>query len=404
MKYGWFTELPLDAFTHVGDRKIRLHGAVQAVSDAVSDVGKAVTDIVAAPVTAIADVVNNAVSSTSDAVAKIGQGVSDVVHDVGTAVATNPILSTAAGAALIAAGVPPSAAVALLQANAGASPEQILKSAAVAGFIPEVSSSVAGATGSTAAGAAGANAVNQLISTGNVNPLGVLAGAAGSAADTAVTGATDSNLAGNVAGALTSGAVTGRPNTVGTITSGISGLTQDLIAQATAPEFDSDALANLLPSVAPGDDGGVTAVDSATGKTTTTYTADDGSTLTVDENGDVVNVTDATNTGLIVEPPTPTTPTAPVPPAPSVTPLKPTSTPFAFLPGAVTTPSANPDLAALLTLLGGGQQPVTAAPVQDPYAKIKSFQGDLFGGDISTDFLGAATGGSIDDLLKILKG
>jgi hypothetical protein len=59
-------------------------------------------------------------------------------------------------------------------------------------------------------------------------------------------------------------------------------------------------------------------------------------------------------------------------------------------------------LNTLLALLGGGQQ-AAAAPVQDPYAKIKSFQGDLFGGDISTDFLGAAAGGSINDLLKLLK-
>jgi hypothetical protein len=52
-------------------------------------------------------------------------------------------------------------------------------------------------------------------------------------------------------------------------------------------------------------------------------------------------------------------------------------------------------------------QPQTTAQqqaVQDPYAHIKSFKGDLFGGNLETDFLNAATGGSIDDLLKILKG
>jgi hypothetical protein len=56
----------------------------------------------------------------------------------------------------------------------------------------------------------------------------------------------------------------------------------------------------------------------------------------------------------------------------------------------------------LLSLLD--QQPQQQqTPVQDPYAKIKSFQGDLFGEDISTDFLGAATGGSVDDLLRLLR-
>jgi hypothetical protein len=117
MKYGWFTELPLDAFTHVGDRKIRLHGAVQAVSDAVSNVGSAV-------VGTASDVINNAVSS-----------VSDVVNDVGTAVAQSPILNTAVGAALIANGVPPAAAAALLTANKGGTPEQIATSAGVAGLL-----------------------------------------------------------------------------------------------------------------------------------------------------------------------------------------------------------------------------------------------------------------------------
>ena len=60
---------------------------------------------------------------------------------------------------------------------------------------------------------------------------------------------------------------------------------------------------------------------------------------------------------------------------------------------------------SLMMMLGmGGGQQVSAAPVQDPYAKIKSFKGDLFGAGVDTDFLGAAEGGSVDDLLKILKG
>jgi hypothetical protein len=56
---------------------------------------------------------------------------------------------------------------------------------------------------------------------------------------------------------------------------------------------------------------------------------------------------------------------------------------------------------ALLDVLG--QQPQQQPAMQDPYAKIKSFEGDLFGGDIDTNFLGAATGGSVDDLLRLLR-
>jgi hypothetical protein len=79
--------------------------------------------------------------------------ISNVVHDVGTAVAQNPILSSAAYVLLVSNGVPPAAATALVQANAGASPEQILKSAAVSGLVnnygSDVTSGVKDLTGST---------------------------------------------------------------------------------------------------------------------------------------------------------------------------------------------------------------------------------------------------------------
>ena len=156
------------------------------------------------------------------------------------------------------------------------------------------------------------------------------------------------------------------------------------------------------PVVIPGDNGGVVTVDPATGGTTTTYTADDGSTLTIDENGDVVDVTDATDTGPITEPPGPTPPTPPV-----VTPPKPPVTP-PVTPTTPATPSTTPDMASLLALIGGQQ---AAAPaVQDPYAHIKSFEdlfGDIFGPAVQFGPSGkttqAATGGSINDLLRLLK-
>jgi hypothetical protein len=91
--------------------------------------------------------------------------------------------------------------------------------------------------------------------------------------------------------------------------------------------------------------------------------------------------------------------TTPKPTTPKPTTPKPT-TPAPTTPVAQQQP--NPlGMLALLDVLG--QQPQQQPAMQDPYAKIKSFQGDLFGEDISTDFLGAATGGSVDDLLRLLR-
>jgi hypothetical protein len=85
------------------------------------------------------------IGAISDTIARVGEGVSDVVHNVGTTVAESPILSAATGAALTAAGVPAPVAAGLVQANRGASPEQVLGSAALAGVVDNVMSP-AGAT------------------------------------------------------------------------------------------------------------------------------------------------------------------------------------------------------------------------------------------------------------------
>jgi len=131
----------------------------------------------------------------------------------------------------------------------------------------------------------------------------------------------------------------------------------------------------------------------------TIYT-DGGTTITEQELQDILNGT-YTPRGTT---PKPTTPTTPKPTTPAPTTPKPT-TPAPTTP-APTTPVAqqqsNPlGMLALLDVLG--QQPQQQPAMQDPYAKIKSFQGDLFGEDISTDFLSAATGGSVDDLLRLLR-
>jgi hypothetical protein len=103
------------------------------------------------------------VSDPGNALHDAGQKVSDGIHDVGSAVASNPVLSTAAGLALTAAGVPPQLAAGLIAANAGGSPEQIIKAAVIAGavqeFSPAVADKVSAAVGGGAVGAAAANAL-----------------------------------------------------------------------------------------------------------------------------------------------------------------------------------------------------------------------------------------------------
>jgi hypothetical protein len=82
------------------------------------------------------------VENTSDAIAETGQVVSDAIHDVGTAVAKDPILSTAAYFALTPY-VGPAGAAALLSANAGAKPETIVQNMILAGVAANVASSIA---------------------------------------------------------------------------------------------------------------------------------------------------------------------------------------------------------------------------------------------------------------------
>lgn len=77
-------------------------------------------------------------------------------------------------------------------------------------------------------------------------------------------------------------------------------------------------------------------------------------------------------------PTTPTTPaTAPKVPTPTKTPIKTPTTPAPTASAA----SSGMDLAGLMALLGGQQQPVQQAPMQDPYAHIKLME-DLFGSNI----------------------
>jgi len=91
----------------------------------------------------VSDVLGGLVGGVSGAVAGLGQGVSDAIHGVGTTIAKTPLLNTAAYAALVYAGVPPAAAAGIISANAGASPENVVKSMVLAGVSAEIAKNVA---------------------------------------------------------------------------------------------------------------------------------------------------------------------------------------------------------------------------------------------------------------------
>ena len=115
-------DLPLDAFRHVGDRKIRPQGGVESV------------------VSSVADTVSNAVSSVSDALATVDDTVNSVVPG---------------GWATVASIAVPVAAPYIQAANVldkGGSLEDVAKNYAISQIGGEVGGQVAGETGSAVAG------------------------------------------------------------------------------------------------------------------------------------------------------------------------------------------------------------------------------------------------------------
>lgn len=177
-----FPDLPLEAFKHYGDRRIKPQsgsgGIVSTISDIVSapfqpqtsgggggggggflgsflgnplgtlvdtasNIVNGASQTVANIGQGVSDIVANVGEGVSNTLANVGEGVSDVIHDVGTTVAKSPILNTAAFAVMVANGVPPAVASGILSANAGASPENIVKNMALAGIGSEIASQVA---------------------------------------------------------------------------------------------------------------------------------------------------------------------------------------------------------------------------------------------------------------------
>ena len=118
-------DLPIHAFRHVGDRKIRPEGGVSSVVESVSDT------------------VSNAVSSVSDALATVDSTVNSTVPGGWATVAT------------VAAGLPPEISSAVQATNTlakGGSLEDVAKNLAVSQIGGEVGGQVAGETGSALAG------------------------------------------------------------------------------------------------------------------------------------------------------------------------------------------------------------------------------------------------------------
>jgi len=118
-------DLPIHAFCHVGDRKIRPEGGVSSV------------------VSSVSDTVSNAVSSVSDALATVDSTVNSAVPGGWATVAT------------VAAGLPPEISSAVQATNTlakGGSLEDVAKNLAVSQIGGEVGGQVAGETGSALAG------------------------------------------------------------------------------------------------------------------------------------------------------------------------------------------------------------------------------------------------------------
>jgi hypothetical protein len=137
---------------------------------------------------------------------------------------------------------------------------------------------------------------------------------------------------------------------------------------------------------------------------TFTLTSDDGSTLTIDADGEIIGSTDAPKGNLLSDTLTTTPPvtTAPVTTAPV------TTAPVTTTPPAVKAAddSSGFDLLSLLALMGGEQKPVPQKPEvnDDPFVAFdfnRPFQVNPFAQNPPTPRM--AEGGSIDELLELLQ-
>jgi hypothetical protein len=234
-----FPDLPLEAFKHYGDRRIKPQGGGGGLPEFISNPLGTTLDAASNIVNGASDVLHQVTAPILDPVsdvlhevtAPILDPVSDVIHDVGTTVAKSPLLSTAAVIALTPyIGAP--AASALVSANAGAKPETIVQNMILAGVAAEVAQQIA-------------PEVAQMTGSGNV---GAVAGqAAGSAATAALTGRDPIQAATNAL--ITGGITAGTSEVLGQV-EGFSDLTptqQRAVSAAVSAELQGkDPTAALI--------------------------------------------------------------------------------------------------------------------------------------------------------------
>jgi hypothetical protein len=144
------------------------------------------------------------------------------------------------------------------------------------------------------------------------------------------------------------------------------------------------------------------------------YTGEDGDTLTLGADGEVIGTTEAPvgmmpgelpRLGAPIKSAPPARPAAPVRPAAPARPTMPMTTATMPVKGGT---SDNANLIALLAALGGSSEQPTAAPVQENSADVQLME-DIFGPTLSLNApentrVKAASGGSVSELLQILRG
>lgn len=190
-----FGMLPLGAFEHYGDRRIRLHGGggipiVDDVLDAAEDLKDTAVDIVDGGATAVGDAVSGVGNVVGDVLDKAVTAVDNTI----TAALDDPI-KTAAIAAAIATNQPhliPYIQGASAVAN-GASPEEAVKQAAIAYAASQVGQGVTAETGSNIAGGSAAGASGAALRGGDIEQ-GAISGGLNTAISNTAKSISDKNF------------------------------------------------------------------------------------------------------------------------------------------------------------------------------------------------------------------
>lgn len=164
-----FPDLPLEAFKHIGDGRIKPQGGgdIPIVSD--------VTDIASDIVSGAADVVDSVVSPVADAVSDVAQGVVQTIDNTLQSAVNDPIGTAATVATAIYAPEFLPAVSGARALDAGMSPEDALAAAATAYAAGQTGAYVGQETGSGMLGAGAAGATSSALMGGDPF-IGALAG------------------------------------------------------------------------------------------------------------------------------------------------------------------------------------------------------------------------------------